>query len=239
MNLPRLLLLLFLQSALAAATRIESYTIQLQALTQGGGKAVVALTLTGCTPGSLVLPLGFPFPEQLRLEEAPAGVKLGLGPRNGVTSLHLLFPEEMPAQASLRFSFALKEVFQVIHLAPGEKSLLPRGSRIFHHAFVNTQQATIGTYRMELLLPEGLMVQAVREQLPKPKKTEVLPRVYLAKSAGFQTAALQFTELHQGDDTSMVIELVPSRRSFGWLIGGLLLGGLYLFKFRDLIAKRP
>ncbi len=235
----RLLLLLLLQTALAAATRIQSYTIELHALQQGPGNATATVTLVGCAPGSLVLPLGFHSPEGLRLEDAPTGVKLDLGPRNGMASLHLTFPEDMPAQASLRFSFTLKEVFQVLQLAPGEKNPLPKGSRLFRHAFVNTQETPIGIYRLELLLPDGFMVQAIREQLPKPKKSEVLPRVLLSKSAGRQSAALQFTELHQGDDTSMVIELVPDRRSFGWLVAGLLLVGLYLIKFRDLIAKKP
>jgi len=200
--------------------------------------ALPILTLAGCTPGNLLLPLGFHAPEGLRLEESPAGVRLEMGPRDGMTSLHFLFPERMPPQATLRFSFTVKEVFQVLQHAPGEKSLLPKGSRLFRHAFVNTQEAPIGIYRLEFLFPEGLMAQAIREQLPKPKKSEVLPRVLLSKSAGLQAAVLQFSDLRQGDDTSMTLELVPHRRSLGWLLAGLLLGGLYLFKFRDLIAKK-
>lgn len=239
MSLVRLLVLLILSSALTAATRIESYTIHLQAFQQGEGKAVATVTLEGCTPGPMVLPLGFASPTDLKLEDAPAGVKLDLGPHNGMTSLHLLFPERMPNQARLQFSFALKEVFQVIQLAPGEKSVLPKDSKLFRHAFVNTQEVPIGIYRLELVLPEGLRVHAIREQLPRPKKSEVQPRVILSRSAGFQTATLQFKDLHQGDDTSMVVELVPNRRSIGWLFGGLLLGGLYLFWFRDLITKKP
>jgi len=238
MSMLRLVTLLFLPSILLATTRIDAYTIKLQALKEGGGQAMATVALAGCTPGNLVLPLGFHAPEALRLEESPAGVKLEMGPRNGMTSLHLLFPEGMPTQATLRFSFTVKEVFQVIQLAPGEKSLLPRGSRLFRHAFVNTQEAPIGVYRLEFLFPEELMAQAIREQLPKPKRSEVAPRVLLAKSAGVQSAVLQFSDLHQGDDTSMSLELVPSRRSLGWLWAGLLLAGLYLIKFRDLIAKQ-
>ena len=238
MSMLRLAILLLLPSILLATTRIDAYTIKLQALKEGGGQAMATVTLAGCTPGNLLLPLGFHAPEGLRLEESPAGVRLEMGPRDGMTSLHLLFPERMPPQATLRFSFTVKEVFQVLQLAPGEKSVLPKGSRLFRHAFVNTQEAPIGIYRLEFLFPEGLMAQAIREQLPKPKKSEVLPRVLLSKSAGLQTAVLQFSDLRQGDDTSMTLELVPHRRSLGWLLAGLLLGGLYLFKFRDLIAKK-
>lgn len=240
MTLMRLLLIMLLPAALAAATKIESYAVQLHATQEGQGQGTVTLSLSDCTPGMLVVPLGFSAPEALKIEESPVGVKLELGPRNGMTSLHFHFPEGMPAKAILRFSFAVKQVFQVLQLAPGEKSTLPKGSRLFRHAFVNTQETPIGTYRLELLLPEGFMAQAVREQLPKPKKHEVGPRVLLSKAAGHQTATLQFTDLHQGDDTSMVLELVPTQRSIGWLLAGLLLAGFYLVKFKDLIAKsRP
>ena len=104
---------------------------------------------------------------------------------------------------------------------------------------MNTQETPIGTYRMEFLFPEGFMVQAIRDQRPRLKKQEARPRVLLSKTADHQAATLQFTDLHQGDDTSMALELVPTRRSLGWLLAGLLLGGAYLFKFRDLVAKGP
>ncbi|MCE1204204.1 MAG: hypothetical protein LWW79_06305 [Holophagaceae bacterium] len=240
MNLMRMLLILLLPAALAAATRIESYTIQLHASPEGRGQATAILSLSNCAPGMLVVPLGFSAPEDLKIEGSPTGVWLELGPRNGMTSLHFHFPAGMPANATLRFTFEVKQVFQALQLAPGEKSTLPKGSRIFRHAFVNTQETPIGTYRLELLFPEGFMAQAIREQLPKPKKNEVGSRVLLSKTADHQAATLQFTDLHQGDDTSMILELVPTQRSIGWLLAGLLLGGVYLIKFRDLIAKgRP
>jgi hypothetical protein len=237
MSLMRLFLLLMLPAALSAATRVESYAVQLHATPEGSGQGMVALSLTDCAPGLLVVPLGFSAPEDLRIEEAPTGVRLEPGPRNGMTSLHFHFPEGMPAKATLRFSFTVKQVFQVLQLAPGEKSTLPKGSRIFRHAFVNTQETPIGLYRLELLFPEGFMAQAIREQLPKPKKHEAGPRVLLSKTADHQAASLQFTDLRQGDDTSMALELVPTQRSVGWLLAGLLLGGIYLFKFKDLVAE--
>jgi len=238
MRLLRLLALLWSTAALVASTDIQSYTLRVQAEGGGAGQAMATVRLTGCTAGALNLPLGFASPEGLKLEEAPSGVRLELGPPSGMTLIHFQFPDGMPTQATLRFSFSLKQVFQVTQLALGEKPTLPTGSRSFRHAFVNTQEAPIDTYRLEFLFPEGLMAQAIREQLPRPKKSEIGPRVLLSKLEGRQAAILQFTDLHQGDDTSMVLELVPTRRSLGWLIAGLLLGGLYLFKFKDLVTKQ-
>lgn len=234
----RLVILLWLSTVFAMAAEIQSYSVRLQATDDHAGEAMVAVALTGCAPGTLALPLAFSAPENLRLVEAPPGVRLELGPRNGMTLLRFHFPEGMPSQATLRFSFSLSQVFLETRLAPGEKSTLPAGSRIFRHAFVNTQESPIGIYRLEFLFPEGLRAQAIREQLPRPKKSEVGPRVLLTKLEHRQAAILQFAGLHQGDDTSMALELVPSQRSLGWLIVGLLLGGLYLVKFKDLVAKK-
>jgi hypothetical protein len=113
-------------------------------------------------------------------------------------------------------------------------------TRFVKHAFVNTQEAEVGEYRFEVLLPAGTMVQAIREQLPKPGKSESEPRVRLGKIDGCQSATLQFKKVKQGDDTSMSVEIVNTRKSFVWLVAGLLLGGLYLVYFhRDYFAPKP
>jgi hypothetical protein len=45
-------------------------------------------------------------------------------------------------------------------------------------------------------------------------------------------------KLEQGDDTSMQLEVVPSRRSLLWLAAGIALSALYLVRFRDLVARK-
>jgi hypothetical protein len=236
----RLITFLLLGSVLAMAVDLPTYTVRLQAAPDGSGQAVATIALAGCAPGTFNLPLGFTNLQDLRVEEPTSGIRLESSERNGMTQLKVTLPPGIPAKATLKVSFRLKQVFQVVKLKPGEKSTLPASSRTFKHAFVNTQEYLIGAYRVEFLFPDGLMAQAIREQLPKPAKNEVGPRVLLSKVDGHQAAILQFNKLQQGDDTSMIVELVPTRRSFGWLIAGLLLGGLYLFKFKDLVAtKQP
>ena len=74
--------------------------------------------------------------------------------------------------------------------------------------------------------------------VPKLKKTEVEPRVRLGAADGRQNALLQMMNLKQGDSLSMQIEAVPNRRSLLWLAAGIVLSGLYLYQFRDLIADK-
>jgi len=238
MRLLRLFIASLLMHAMASATDIPTYHLRLQANGNGEGRALATVVVGHCSPGTLNLPLGFSALEELRLEEAPPGVSLDLGLRDTITTLRFHITTAITDPVTLRFSFLVKQVFQTLKTSPGEKSTLPAGSRLFRHAFVNTQEPPIGIYRMELLFPEGMIAQSIREQLPKLEKQEVGPRVALSVIDGRQSATLTYANVHQGDDTSMALELVPTRRSFGWLIAGLLLAGLYLFKFRDLVAKQ-
>jgi hypothetical protein len=235
----RLLLNVLALPTLAWATDIPTYHLRLKATGKDEGRALATVVVGNCPAGTLNLPLGFSTLEELKLEEAPPGVTLELGLRDTITSLHFHLSNAITNPVTLSFSFLVKPIFQPLKTLPGEKATLPAGSRLFRHAFVNTQEVPIGAYRIQFLFPDGMIAQAIREQLPKPEKQEVGPRVILSAIEGRQAATLTYANVHQGDDTSMVLELVPARRSFGWLIAGLLLGGLYLFKFKDLVAKKP
>jgi hypothetical protein len=229
---------MILASVLGGAAEIGSYDLRLVTSLEGVGKGTATVQLLACAPGQMNLPLGFAKVEDLKLEEAPQGVRLAPGPSNGQSLVQVFLPEGISPEATLRFSFSVRQAFLRTEPGPGEKASLPGGSRLFRHAFVNTQEGMIGRYRLELLFPEGMMAQAIREQLPKVKKSEVGPRVQLAKIEGRQAAILQFTSLRQGDDTSMLLELVPVGKSLGWLAVGLALAGVYLFYFRDIVARR-
>ena len=231
-----LLSLLFLAASLGA-TDIKSYRVRLDTAADGTGKGTAEVVLTRCAPGRLNLPLGFKTVTGLRLEDGPPRLGLTQGPSNGQVLVHADLPEGVPAVTTIRLAFTVPAAFVAIEPGPGEKSPFPAGSRLFRHALVATQEGVIGLYRFELLLPEGTRVQAIREQLPKIGRTETGPRVRLGKVDGRQNGVLQMTAMKQGDDTSMALELVPERKSWGWLAAGLALCAFYLFHFRDLVRS--
>lgn len=237
-RLPVILLLAVLGGTLRAGTEIRAYDVRLTAAADGSGLARARLDLQKAEPGDLGIPLGFAGLQDLKLEEAPAGSQLRVGPSNGQLRLHLRLPEGVPPACSVTFSFRLPKVFLDTDPQPGEKPTLAAGNRLFRHTFVQTLEGTVGAYRMEFLFPDGLVAQGVKEALPRPKRSEVQPRVRLGRSDGRQSALLQLEGMKQGDDTSLLLELTPERKSPAWLIVGLVLAVLYLYGFRDLVRPR-
>jgi hypothetical protein len=236
MNRRGLLLGILAATTLAAGARITTYTVRLDASSTGAGVAWAELRFAGAEPGGCLIPVGFRDLPGLALEAAPPGTRLEAGPSDGQSLVRLTLPEGIPADATVRFRFDVPEAFVVRKLGPGERQTFPTGNRLFRHAFVNTQPVDIEVYRFEFCLPAGARVQAIREQLPRLTKTEVGPRVALQAIESRKAAVLLCRELHQGDDTSMGIELLPEGRSYGWLAVGLLFSALYLIYFRDLVS---
>lgn len=233
----RILALALLASVpgLAAAAEIQEYATRLDVDGGGSGHATSTLVIAGAPSETVVVPLSHGAGLNFRLTEATDGLRVEPPAENAAT-LQVTLP---PAAGASRLAFAF-DVPKVFDKAPapmaGVKLTTPRDSRILHYAFVNSQVTLIKDFRVLVTLPPGSRFQAIREQLPMQTRSESEPRVRLGGENGAQNALLRLGNLVQGDDTSMRLEVVPSRRSPLWLVVGLVLSALYLFKFRDLVA---
>ena len=217
-------------SFLTASPALKEYTVQLRIQPDGTGQGTASFRITNCTPGNLDVPFGFQDFQNLKLLKGPAGAGVEAAKHGGgQPHLHLFFPLGVGEKATLELSFEVPQAFSYSESGRGSGAVK---TRLVKHAFVNTQESEIGEYRFEVLLPKGTMVQAIREQQPKPGKSESEPRVRLGKIEGYQSATLQFKKVKLGDDTSMSLEIVNTRKSLVWLFAGLVLAALYLVYFR-------
>jgi hypothetical protein len=220
---------------LASAAEIQEYATRLDVDGGGSGHATSTLVITGDPSETVVVPLSPGVGLNLRLTEATNGLRVEPPTQNAAT-LQVTLP---PATGASRLAFAF-DVPNVFDKAPaplaGVKLTMPSDSRILHYAFVNSQVTVIKDFRVLVTLPLGSRFQAIREQLPKQTRSEAEPRVRLGGEDGAQNALLRLANLVQGDDTSMRLEVVPSRRSPLWLVAGFVLSALYLVKFRDLVS---
>jgi len=235
--MPPAVLAFLLIPGLAGAAEITTAMTRLDVKADGSGTATTEFVVTGSASESVDIPLSSLGGANLRLGEAPEGLKLE-APKAKAVAFRVTLP---PAAGSSKFTvrFDVPEAFaKPEDPAAGAKLTMPRESRTLRVQFLNAQATPVKDLDILVTLPEGYRVQAVREQLPKLKKTEVEPRVRLGAADGRQNALLQMMNLKQGDSISMQIEVVPIRRSLLWLAAGIALSGLYLYQFRDLVAEK-
>lgn len=231
-------LLLVLPAVQAGAVEIRSYEVQLRTDAEGSGRATAVVQIEGAEAGLVVVPTGFPAATGLRLTHGPAGTTLVAQPHNGQILVHIALPEGTPARTSLGFELDLTGVFQRPAPKPGEsEASRPNGRRIFRHALLNTEPATIGSYRFEMLLPDGMRAHAIREALPRLRQGEAGPRAQLDGIDGQPGVWLEVDRLVQGETAVVQVELVPRSRSLVWLLIGVAVSLLYLVTFRDLVAR--
>ena len=230
-------LLLLLAPGPARAAEISQYTTSLSVDPDGAGHAVCRLVMTGGPSETLEVPLSHGAWTNFRLAEASEGLRLE-PPRETSETVRVTLPAATTAPSRLTFTLDVPAALARAETPGlGVRLTMPAESRTLKYAFVNTQETLIKDFRMLVTLPEGYRFQAIREQLPRPTKSEVEPRVRLGGDGGRQNALLRVSNLRQGDDTSMLLEAVPARRSLLWLVAGVVLSGLYLAGFRNLVAR--
>ncbi len=225
--------LLLLTCALASgAAEIRQYATRVDVAPDGTASAVATVSVAEAAGAPFNLPVGFRM-SALRTLDGPQG--LGLEAQHGGVKVTL-----PPGSAACTFSFAFtaEGVFKAERPKAGAKPTIPADSRLVQHAFVNTEAAVIRDYAVEVRLPQGYRFQTIKEALPKAGRTEIEPRVRLGRTEGRETALLRINDADQGDSASMLLEAVPRRRSFLWLVFGAAISALYLFLFRDMTSSK-
>jgi hypothetical protein len=231
------LLALLLAAPAAFAAGIESHVTRLVIALDGSGQASCTVVVAGAPSETVEIPLAGGGHSNLRLSEGPEGLVLE-PPKPGATAVRVTLPAAAAATSRFTLAYDVPEALaRAENPEAGEKLTIPRGSRTLRYAFVNTQAAPIREFEALVVLPAGWRVHAVREQLPRPKRTEVEPRVRLGADGDRQNALLQLDAMKQGDSASMQLEVGSNGPSPLWLAAGLALSVLYLVKFRDLVAR--
>jgi hypothetical protein len=225
--------------SVAHAVAVPSYVTRVDVAADGQGQAVVQLTIAEASAGVLLVPLAPSLKPAgpVRLDGAPLGAQLKTITIADRPHLELVLPEGVGQSLAVTASFPVKGVMAAPKPRAHGKRSVPEGSLLLDYSFVNTQPFTIGSYRAQVVLPEGNRVHEIREQSPKTKRTDIEPRVALNAIDGRQGALLQLGDVRQGDRASMSIEVIPDSRGWIWLTVGLLLSIGYLVGFRDLVSK--
>lgn len=224
--------------AQAAGIDLRAYEVQIRIGPDGAATAVADLRFENAAPGPVAVPLGFAGVTVVRVTE-PAGVTATVEALNGQSLVRFVLPEGTTGEVHVVLAFDVPRALERTDPGPGERATLPAGTRLFKHALLNTQAATIGRYRLGVVFPDDLRAHAVREWLPKLRKGEAGPRVRLDNIDAQHGAVLAVDRLQLGETASVTVELIPLVRSLSWLLVGAALSLVYLIVFRDLVYRRP
>lgn len=222
----------------AQAAKIPSYAARVDVAADGRSETAVQLQIDEAAPATLLVPLAASLKPAgpVRVDSAPPGTRVRSVEVAGRPHLEVVLPEGVAASVALALGFAAGEVMAEPKARAQGRRSLPKGHLLLDHSFVNTQPVTIGSYRVQVVLPEGTRFQEIREQTPKTRRTEVEPRVRLNAVDGRQGALLQLKDVQQGERAGMSLEVVRDHRSLAWLVVGLALAVAYLIGFRDLVS---
>ncbi len=229
-------LLLISSGLMANATSIKTYASRAVVVADGSARVILHLELVDAVAGNMVIPIGFDKPDDFQTGNNAPGVSLTPHLAKERPNVEVNLPASLTGNVTLDFSFTVPALLGKPKEAAGEQIKIATDTGVVRHSFVNTESAPIGHYTLDILLPDAKVVQKIAEQLPKPKRSELLPRVRLDRFDGqLQGATLQMSSLKQGDRASMVLYVVDAKRSLGWLLVGAAISLAYLFGFRDLV----
>lgn len=236
----RWILTLLMSSAVAQAAVIDRYVTRLDIGPEGAAVAQLEVSVTSCQPGRLSLPVGFGGVDAPQVLAAPVGTSLKAVPGKDSSRIDIELPDGVADTCTLKLALPVAKALGRPELAEGQKAKVAADTQVYRHVFVNTGAVPIGIYELSVLLPDDRRVQKVVEQSPRPRRSEVLPRVRLERFGEQQGATLQLAAMKQGDRVAMTLNVVPTRPSYGWLLAGLVLAAAYLVGFRSLVrAPEP
>ena len=199
------------------------------------GTATVAVTvkLAKAEAGTVQVPTRFKAAEGLKVEGLP-GVAVALSDKGGVRAFALNLPAAPPDPAVVKIAFTVPGFYDW-----KKEKVADFGNRSLEYKFMNTLPGKVQAYALELMLPPGYLVNTVDDSTPKLTSKTPVPPYKILRVNGISGISIKHKDLGIGDTCSLKIRFKEDRKSIALLVGGLVLCGLYLVGYRDLVSHRP
>lgn len=229
------------QPAVAAPTPVDTVAVLEQSYwLADDGTAVMTVTIVPGVrgPAELALPFGEAGASDFSVESG--GVRLAVdstgaaAPVRGSAGRALLVLD-LPAGVGTEDTLRVR--CRVPHAIDWAKSKQAFGACDVSRTFVNDAGVSIGTYRLELWLPESYRYRRVTGSEPafKPQVSPDPPYAIGHRNAR-DVASLTVNHFRPGARARLGLEAERVGRGPVPLIGGLILGILYLVFFRNTVA---
>jgi hypothetical protein len=225
--------LLFLLTAAAASASgrgpaIASWIEKVELAADGGAVVSVRFEPGAARP---LLPCALPNPSEAYLLKGGRRVPASIEERGGAKFIK---QPTRPGAAPDGYGYSSSGLFD-----PAQAAARNFGDIEVKYQFANTTGEKIEKFRAELLLPQGMIVNAVADFQPKAGKNDAADPYWLSMDGGRRAAGIRASGLKSGDRAELRFDMKREKRPAGVWVILLLAAVLYLFGFHDILSDTP
>lgn len=194
-----------------------------------GGGAKVAVELEAKPAGEIMVPCSLPYPRNAFVSDGSLETAVSVEDRGGAKFVKL------PASLFEKTGRALVRYETENAFDTSEAAVKDFGNIEVKYSFVNGTGEKIDSFETSISLPQGMIVNAVNDYLPKLKKDDARDPFTLSKKAGRRAISLSFAGMKFGDRAALRFSMKAEKRANGVLYIFIIIAIWYLIAFRDVV----
>jgi len=214
-----------------AAMEIVSQEDKVSVDTKGVATVQTTVKVAKAEAGTLLIPTGFKAIEAPKVEGLPDAT-VAYSDKGGIRALAVTAPKAPTEADTIKISFTVPTFYDW-----KKEKVSDFGNRSMELKFMNTLPLKVAAYSLELMLPEGYVVNTVDDSNPKLTSKSPTPPFKIVRKDGKYGIAIKNAKLGIGDTCSVKIRFKEGSKSPVFLLACLGLCGLYLVGYRDLVAS--
>jgi hypothetical protein len=220
--------ILFL-GAPSEAVEIASLTEKITVESSGAARVEMTVMVAKAEAGTLFVPSGFKTAENLKIDGLPDAT-VALVEKEGIRAFAITTKEAPSEKQAIKLSFVAPGFYDW----KGEK-LADFGNRSMQYRFMNTLPAKVQSYKLDLMLPAGFVVNTVDDSQPKLTSKSPAPPYQIIRNGDQYGITIKASKLGVGDYSMVRIRFKDGSKSTAFLLVALAGCALYLIGFRDTI----
>lgn len=227
-------------SLAAVPDTLPSYEETISIGPDGNSRVDIVIVIGQGGPGDLLLPFDFVDGDSHTVLSGPAAFAADLAgdirPTIEVLGRRMLNLQRLADAAP-------GDTVHVTARVPGwfapEEAHLPYGEFALARRYVNFSAFVLQDFRLNLLLPPGMVVHAIEKVVPAfDPKQNATPPFAVSRSGGRILATLAAQNLAPATAVQLDLAIRPARRGWIPLVAGIIAALLYLVFFRDVLKPK-
>lgn len=231
------------------AQQITGFSEQISLNGNGTAQVIWKLHASGNDSSALVIPWNFSYQgnenaefsinrliDNGNIKDSVVSDPLLAAPRltqiNGVPYVSVRL-NRLGKESNYQIGFTIKDFFNLERKDAGEF-----GDYSFKYRFINTSLPQLKDFESKIVLPPGFVIVSVDETIPKQTEDNPVSPFQLGRNGSGNSITLKPQKFKLGEHVFVKMDIKRDEKSIATFIVFGLMGLLYLFFFRDLIANK-